>query len=233
MEKPAQACGTGSSLPRAGWRLLGLLPAVRTRTGQVGARKVRERVPTYLSSGGRMISTPDPANCASCPENYYSVCPVQGTKGPCDRSTQQCPAQGGPGPAPIRPSLGHLLLPPSPPLLPTTCQGPHPQPSGAGRRGGKCQPSRLRPTGSRQPTLLARERRPTLREMPLSASTKVGMAGCAGESRREWGERQKPDPQSQAWGGVGVGGHREEAHSQPKSPESYGLAKRQRHSSTA
>lgn len=66
-----------------------------------------------------MISTPDPANCASCPENYYSVCPVQGTKGPCDRSTQQCPAQGGPGPAPIRPSLGHLLLPhPHPCSLP-------------------------------------------------------------------------------------------------------------------
>lgn len=90
------------------WRLPGLLSALGTGSGQVGVQ-VRERVLTYLSSGVRMIETPDPANCASCPENYYSVCPVQRTKGPCDGSRQQCPAQGGPGPAPIRPSLGHLL----------------------------------------------------------------------------------------------------------------------------
>lgn len=76
----SQGCTDSLSLP-ASWRLMGLLSAVQTGLGQVGVQ-VRERVLTYLSSGVRMIETPDPANCASCPENYYSACPVQRTKGP-------------------------------------------------------------------------------------------------------------------------------------------------------
>lgn len=150
---PAQGCSTGSLLNSARWRLPGLLLARETESGQVEGQ-VRERVLTYRSSGVRMTETPDPANCASCPENYYSMCPVQKTKGPCDRGCQQCPAQGGPGPAPIRPSLSHLLH--QPPTH-TLAKGLTPSPPRTGRRGGKSQPS--------QPDLLALDGSPSwLRE---------------------------------------------------------------------
>lgn len=179
-------------------RLPGLLSALGTGSGQVGVQ-VRERVLTYLSSVVRMIETPDPANCASCPENYYSVCPVQRTKGPCDGSGQQCPAQGGPGPAPIRPSLGHLLhshphhlsraLPPT--LL-----------EQAGRVASPNPPSQaywLSPALSPGSGKLANS------HMLLSASAKVVMAnvcvvsegGGGGRSRSHLGA--EPDPQSQTW----------------------------------
>lgn len=147
------------SVSIASWRLLGLLSAMETGSGQVGVQG-RERALTYLSSGVRMIETPDPANCASCPENYYSACPVQRTKGSCDRSSQQCPAQGGPGPAPIRPSLSYLLHPHphhlSRALTPTTSEQ-------AGRVVVPALPAR--PAGSSWPSLLAQESWPTLRAL--------------------------------------------------------------------
>jgi hypothetical protein len=64
---------------------VGQVETARSALGnEVG--QVRKRILTHLSSGVRMIETPDPANCAFCLENYYSVCPVQGTKDPCEEA---------------------------------------------------------------------------------------------------------------------------------------------------
>lgn len=134
--------------------------------------QARERVPTYLSSAVRMTSTPYPANCASCPESYYSVCPVQGTKGPCDRGAQQCPAQGGPAlprppPPPPRPALGHLLLPLPPYHL---AKGLSPLAQAGGAASHSPPP---RPADVGQPTPWARGSWLGLRERFSLASTKV------------------------------------------------------------
>ena len=141
MKPPHSCCSSPEVGLLTSWRLLGC--SLQWGQGRGRAGGSLERVLTYLSLGVRMIETPGPANCASCPENYCSACPVQRTKGPCDRSGQQCPARGGPGPAPIRPSLGHLLHP-HPQLLSRASPG---TPSAAGRKGGRSQPS--------QPGLLA------------------------------------------------------------------------------
>lgn len=193
-----KTAGQAVYLNSARWRLPGLLSARETESGQVEGQ-VRERVLTYRSSGVRMTATPDPANCASCPENYYSMCPVQKTKGPCDRGRQQCPAQGGPGPAPIRPSLGHLLHHPQ---HTHSCQGPHPQSSSNRQEGWQVPALPARPTGSRRLSLLAQGSWPTLGEMLLSASAKVVMANMCGgewgssggEAGAIWGQSQTPSP---------------------------------------
>lgn len=157
---------------------VGFALCMGTGWGQAG---VQVRGLAYLSSGVRMTETPDPANCASCPENYYSACPVQGTNGPCDKQST-VPGTEGPGPAPrIRPSLGHLLHP-----TPTPCPGPHPNPLWRRQERWQVPAHPARPTGSSQPFLLPQGSWPRLREMLLSASIKEVMAHvCAGE----WGRR--------------------------------------------
>lgn len=123
-----------------------------------------ERVSTHLSSGVRTTETPDPANCAFCQENYYSVCPAQGTKGPCEGAASSARHREA-RPCPVRPSPGRLLHPPA------SCQGFSPEPA-LEQAGGVARNSpATRPVG--------------LREMPSSASAKWQWPVCG-----EWGTRR-------------------------------------------
>lgn len=112
-----------------------LCSADRVRAGGSPGKGKGPDLPVFRGEDDR-----DTRSCQLCflpRELLFSVSCAE-NKRPCDRSGQQCPAQGGPGPAPVRPSLGYLLRP-----------HPHhlsrvspPTPSRAGRKSGKSQPSR-------------------------------------------------------------------------------------------